>query len=85
MLNQEPSWSATWYIMRSIPGWSRETVGSHIVRRNRIFNCGQTGIVGHLGGIFSLIEGNEIHHINTYGEFSGSELGGLSCTVRLTQ
>ena len=58
-------------------GWSRETVGSHIVRRNRIFNCGQTGIVGHLGGIFSLIEGNEIHHINTYGEFSGSELGGI--------
>lgn len=58
-------------------GWSKETVGSHIVRRNKIFNCGQTGIVGHLGGIFSLIEGNEIHHINTYGEFSGSELGGI--------
>ncbi len=58
-------------------GWSKETVGSHTVRRCRIFNCGQTGIVGHLGGIFSLIEDNDIHDINTAGEFSGSELGGI--------
>ena len=58
-------------------GWSKETVGSHTVRRCKIYNCGQTGIVGHLGGIFSLIEDNDIHDINTYGEFSGSELGGI--------
>lgn len=58
-------------------GWSKETVGSHIVRRCKIFNCGQTGIVGHLGGVFCQIEDNDIHDINTYGEFSGSELGGI--------
>ena len=58
-------------------GWSKETVGSHIVRRCHIHHCGQTGIVGHLGGIFCIIEDNHIHHINTYGEFSGSELGGI--------
>lgn len=58
-------------------GWSKESVGSHIVRRCHIHHCGQTGIVGHLGGIFCLIEENHIHHINTYGEFSGSELGGI--------
>ncbi len=58
-------------------GWSKETVGSHIVRRCRIHHCGQTGIVGHLGGVFCLIEDNDIHDINTLGEFSGSELGGI--------
>ena len=42
-------------------GWSKETIGSHIVRRCCIHNCGQTGIVGHLGGVFSLIEDNVIY------------------------
>ena len=58
-------------------GWNKETVGSHIVRRCDISRCGQTGIVGHLGCIFCLIEDNKIYDINTYGEFSGSELGGI--------
>ncbi|MDI9498004.1 MAG: right-handed parallel beta-helix repeat-containing protein [Bacillota bacterium] len=58
-------------------GWSKETVGSHVVRRCKIYNCGQTGICGHLGGVFSVIEDNDIHDINTCGEFSGSELGGI--------
>ena len=41
-------------------GWDREHVGSHIVRRNRIYDCGQNGIVGHLGCVFSTIEDNHI-------------------------
>ena len=31
-------------------GWSRDRVGGHIVRRNEIYNCGQAGIVGCMGG-----------------------------------
>jgi hypothetical protein len=29
--------------------WDREHVGSHVIRHNTIFDCGQNGIVGHLG------------------------------------
>ena len=32
-------------------GWTKENIGSHIVRRCNIHDCGQTGIVGHLGGV----------------------------------
>src|SRR5699024_3239882 len=48
----------------SYEGWDKEHVGSHIIRHNHIHDCGQTGIVGHLGGICSLIEDNDIHDIN---------------------
>lgn len=58
-------------------GWDREHVGSHIVRRNHIYDCGQTGIVGHLGCVFSTIEDNHIHHIATKREFFGQEIGGI--------
>ena len=58
-------------------GWSKETVGSHIVRRCNIHDCGQTGIVGHLGGVFSLIEDNHIHHINNKQNLAGAEIGGI--------
>jgi hypothetical protein len=58
-------------------GWDRETIGSHIVRNNTIHDCGQNGIVGHLGCIFSVIEGNDIHHIGTKHEFFGHEIGGI--------
>ncbi len=58
-------------------GWSKETVGSHIVRRCDIHDCGQTGIVGHLGGVFSLIEDNHIHHINNKQNLAGAEIGGI--------
>lgn len=60
-----------------IDGWSRETIGSHIIRRCEIHDCGQTGIVGHLGGIFSLIEDNHIHHINFRQNLAGAEIGGI--------
>lgn len=58
-------------------GWSKETIGSHIVRRCEIHDCGQTGIVGHLGGVFSIIEDNHIHHINNKQNLAGAEIGGI--------
>ena len=60
-----------------IDGWSKETIGSHTVRNCHIHNCGQCGIVGHLGGVFSLIENNHIHHINNKQNLSGAEIGGI--------
>lgn len=58
-------------------GWSKETIGSHIIRRCDIHDCGQTGIVGHLGGVFSIIEDNHIHHINNKHNLAGAEIGGI--------
>lgn len=58
-------------------GWTGETVGSHIIRGCDIHDCGQTGIVGHLGGIFSVIEDNHIHHINNKQNLAGAEIGGI--------
>lgn len=58
-------------------GWSRENIGSHIIRGNDIHHCGQTGIVGHLGGVFSVIENNHIHHINNKQNLAGAEIGGI--------
>lgn len=58
-------------------GWTKERIGSHIVRRCNIHDCGQTGIVGHLGGVFSVIEDNHIHHINNRQNLAGAEIGGI--------
>ncbi len=58
-------------------GWSKEKIGSHIVRNNDIHDCGQTGIVGHLGGVFSVIENNHIHNINNKQNLAGAEIGGI--------
>lgn len=58
-------------------GWDREHIGSHVVRRNTIHHCGQNGIVGHLGCVFSRIEDNHIHAIATKREFFGHEIGGI--------
>ena len=60
-----------------VEGWTKENIGSHIVRRCNIHDCGQTGIVGHLGGVFSLIEDNHIHHINNKQNLAGAEIGGI--------
>ncbi len=58
-------------------GWNRETVGSHLVRNNRIHHCGQTGIVGSLGCAFSTVAGNEIHDIHLGQSFGGAEMAGI--------
>lgn len=58
-------------------GWSKDTIGSHIIRNNKLHDCGQNGIVGHLGCIFSKIEHNEIYNIATKHEFFAHEIGGI--------
>ncbi|MDR0909330.1 MAG: right-handed parallel beta-helix repeat-containing protein [Spirochaetaceae bacterium] len=57
--------------------WNKATIGSHIVRNCVIHDCGQTGIVGHLGGVFSLIENNHIYDIHTDRSWMGAEIGGI--------
>jgi hypothetical protein len=58
-------------------GWDREHIGSHVVRRNTIFDCGQNGVVGHLGCVFSTIEDNHIYNIGVKREFYGHEIAGI--------
>jgi hypothetical protein len=58
-------------------GWSRETIGSHIVRNNTIFNCEQTGMAGSLGAVYSQITNNHIYNIWTKRQFTGAEMAGI--------
>ncbi|MFI3269971.1 MAG: right-handed parallel beta-helix repeat-containing protein [Rikenellaceae bacterium] len=58
-------------------GWSKELVGSHLIQNNKIFDCGQAGIVGHMGCAFSTIRGNEIFDINTIKGLEGHEISGI--------
>jgi hypothetical protein len=58
-------------------GWSKETIGSHVVRNNQIYDCGQAGIVGHLGAIFSEIYNNHIYNITTQRQYDGFEMAGI--------
>ena len=65
-------------VVRAIEiGWSRENIGSHIVRNNTIFNCEQTGIAGSLGPVFSQITNNHIYNIWAKRQFTGAEMGGI--------
>ena len=58
-------------------GWSKERIGSHIVRNNTIYNCGQNGIVGHMGCAFCEIYGNHIYNIAVKHEWYGYEIAGI--------
>ena len=58
-------------------GWLKEKIGGHIVRRCDIHHCEQGGIIGRMGGVFSLIEDNHIHHINNMMELGGAEIAGI--------
>ena len=58
-------------------GWSKERIGSHIIRSNTIYDCGQNGIVGHLGCVFSEIYHNHIYNIAIKREFYGHEIAGI--------
>lgn len=66
---------AVFYAERN--GWSKEKIGSHIIRNNTIYDCGQNGIVGHLGCIFSEIHHNHIYNIALKREFYGYEIAGI--------
>lgn len=58
-------------------GWSKENIGSHLVKNNVIHSCNQAGIVGHLGCAFSTIVDNEIYNINRVKEIHGFETAGI--------
>ncbi len=58
-------------------GWSKEKIGSHIIRNNIIYDCGQNAIVGHLGCVFSEIYNNHIYNIALKREFYGHEIAGI--------
>ena len=58
-------------------GCDKDTIGSHIVRNNAIHDCGQAGVVGHLGCVFSTIEHNHIYNIAIKHEFWGYEIAGI--------
>ncbi|KFI90972.1 xylosidase [Bifidobacterium saguini DSM 23967] len=58
-------------------GWKKGVVGGHIVRDNVIYDCGQNGVVGHMGCAFSLIEHNHISRIGTKREFFGWEVAAI--------
>ena len=48
-----------------------------MVRGNVIYDCGQNGVVGHMGCAFSLIEGNHIYRIGAKREFFGWEVAAI--------
>lgn len=58
-------------------GWSKGTIGGHIVRNNTIAYCEQTGVVGSMGCAFSTVEGNTIHDIHIRRLFDGAEMAGI--------
>ena len=58
-------------------GWSKENIGSHIVRDNSVSHCEQAGIVGSLGPVFSEITGNIVHDIHVRQLFTGAEMAGI--------
>src|SRR5699024_10927717 len=58
-------------------GWNKEKIGSHTIRNNTIYDCGQNGIVGHLGCVFSEIYHNHIYNIALKREFFGHEIAGI--------
>lgn len=57
--------------------WDKRHIGGHIVRRNTIYNCEQTGICGSLGAVFSQIYENHIYNIWTKRQFDGPEIAGI--------
>ncbi len=58
-------------------GWNKDTIGSHIVQNNVIYDCGQNGVVGHLGCVFSKVQHNHIYNISNKHEFWGHERAGI--------
>ncbi len=58
-------------------GWSKKNIGHHIVRNNHISHCGQAGIVGSMGAVFSKVTGNDIHDIHLGRAFGGAEMAGI--------
>ncbi len=58
-------------------GWSKDKIGSHIVRNNTISECGAAGICGSMGAAFSQLTGNHIYNIHLNKPYSGAEMAGI--------
>jgi len=58
-------------------GWNKQHIGSHLVKNNQVFRCGQAGICGSFGAAFSTITGNTVHDIYTERSFYGAEMAGI--------
>jgi len=58
-------------------GWTKENIGHHIIRNNKISHCEQAGIVGSLGPVFCQVYENEIHDIHIRRLFTGAEMAGI--------
>ena len=58
-------------------GWLKENIGGHIIRRCNVHHCEQTGIVGRMGGVFSIIEDCHIHDICNSQQLGGAETAGI--------
>ena len=63
-------------IMRSISN-GLDRVGHHLVRRCRITDCGQAGICGSLGAVFSTIDDCDISYCHWKKPYGGAEMGGI--------
>ena len=57
--------------------WTRDAIGHHIVRNNRVSHCEQAGIVGSLGCSFSKVTGNVVRDIHVRRQFCGAEQAGI--------
>jgi hypothetical protein len=64
-------------------GWTRDNIGSHVVRNNTIRDCEQAGIVGHLGAVFSIIGENHIYNIHEQRLWGGAEIAGIKLHAAL--
>lgn len=64
------------FLARNI-GWDKDRIGSHIIRNNRIHDCGQNGVVGHMGCVFSEVYNNEIYNIAVKDEWYGYEIAAI--------
>ncbi|MBN2291981.1 MAG: right-handed parallel beta-helix repeat-containing protein [Pirellulales bacterium] len=58
-------------------GWSKDKIGSHIVRNNTISECGAAGICGSMGAVFSELTGNHIYNIHMNKPYGGAEMAGI--------
>jgi alpha-N-arabinofuranosidase len=57
--------------------WTKENIGHHVVRHNKISHCEQAGVVGSLGCAFSVVTDNVIHDIHVRRLFTGAEMAGI--------
>lgn len=60
-----------------------DRVGHHLVRRCRVTDCGQAGICGSLGAVFSTIEDCDISYCHWKKPFDGDEMAGIKIHAAL--